>query len=403
MNLHSDMPTVYVKMLGDFSITIGEKQITDADSQSKKPWVLLKYLITFRNRNVMPDELIQLIWGDEESSNPSGALKTLMFRVRKLLDPLEYSGHDLIKQQRKTYVWNPLINTEVDTDVFEKLYHQIYSDEEPLSEEKKLELCLRALEIYKGDFLPRSNWDSWVIPISNYYHSLYLEIVYTTIGLLDKQDNQNMIAGICRRAIAIEPFDEDLHYTLIMALHKSGDHKGAVEHYTDTTDLFYKKFAITPSDHFRSLYPIIHDEKHDITQDMAEIQNILNADHDEAGALFCEYAVFKYVYQMTRRSLSRNGGTVFLCVITVTDSRGDQLRPLLLTRAVEALQYSIQVSLRRSDIYCRYSTCQFAILLSSTTGENAEMVAKRIEKRFRTEYTRKDLSVVCRVQGVPSK
>ncbi len=81
---------IYVNMLGGFSVTIGDKIIVDQNNQAKKPWSLLEYLITFRGRDIPVDELIDLFWKDEASNNPAGALKTLMFRVRKLLEPLGF-------------------------------------------------------------------------------------------------------------------------------------------------------------------------------------------------------------------------------------------------------------------------------------------------------------------------
>ena len=67
---------IYVNMLGEFSITIGSQTIMDRNNESKKPWSLLEYLITFRDRNIPVEELIDLFWKDEASNNPAGALKT---------------------------------------------------------------------------------------------------------------------------------------------------------------------------------------------------------------------------------------------------------------------------------------------------------------------------------------
>ena len=58
-----------------------------------------------------------------------------------------------------------------------------------LDESEALELCLEGLELYKGDFLPKSEYESWVIPISTYYHSLYQKLVYKTVELLTKRED----------------------------------------------------------------------------------------------------------------------------------------------------------------------------------------------------------------------
>ena len=98
-------PMIYVQTLGGFSIKTGDLQINDNRNQSKKPWALLEYLIVFQKKEISPAELIHIIWADETGSNPSGALKTLMFRSRKLLEPLGISPQKLLVQQRGTYAW----------------------------------------------------------------------------------------------------------------------------------------------------------------------------------------------------------------------------------------------------------------------------------------------------------
>ena len=154
---------VYVNTLGEFSLTIDGKNVNDRNHQSKKAWILLEYLLTFRNREVSPEELIELIWKDEDLANPNGALKTLMFRARKLLTDLDYPPQQLIMQQGGSYAWNRNLKTIVDADIFEDLVNKGIGTEGTC--EERLNACIQALDIYKGDFLPKSGYESWVIPI----------------------------------------------------------------------------------------------------------------------------------------------------------------------------------------------------------------------------------------------
>ena len=98
-------PTIYIHTLGGFSIEAGGKVINDSSNQSKKPWALLEYLAIFQKKDISPAELIQVIWPDDPGVNPAGALKTLMFRSRKLLEPLDIPPQKLLVQQRGTYAW----------------------------------------------------------------------------------------------------------------------------------------------------------------------------------------------------------------------------------------------------------------------------------------------------------
>ena len=78
---------VYIQMFGTFSLSAGDAQIDDNANRSLKVWLLLAYLIYHRNRVVTQEELVELLWGeDNDSANPLGALKTTLHRVRATLD-----------------------------------------------------------------------------------------------------------------------------------------------------------------------------------------------------------------------------------------------------------------------------------------------------------------------------
>ncbi len=67
---------------------------------------------------------------------------------------------------------------------------------------------------------------------------------------------------------------------------------------------------------------------------------------------------------------------------------------------MDELGSSIRNSLRRGDVYSRYSVSQYLMLLPTATYENGEMVLKRIIQNFKKEYSRKDLSITYSLQSV---
>ncbi len=129
-----------------------------------------------RNRSISQEELADLLWGEEErSSNPINALKTMFHRVRSLLNQLDSTaGHTLIIRQEGTYAWNQEIPFSLDTDDFEALCRKGASEED---EDRRLETDLQALALYGGDFLPKLSAEPWVVPISAYFHNLYIRTV----------------------------------------------------------------------------------------------------------------------------------------------------------------------------------------------------------------------------------
>lgn len=390
--------TATVQMLGGFHLTINGITISDRSNQAKKPWSILEYLITFHKREISSSELIDLIWSTKESANPSGALKTLMFRSRKLLEPLGLPTHQLIIQKNGTYAWNPDIELILDTDQFEDLCRR--SKDTALSDEQRLELLMQALNLYRGDFLPKSSWEAWALPISTFYHSMYLQAAHTAIELLFKQEDWTKIIGLCQQALAVEPFDEDFHYCLIYALYNNRQQNQALEHYQYMTNLFYNEFAITPSQRLKDLYKLIRNEEHGVTTDLSIIQESMQEERHNDGAYFCEFSVFRDIYQLEQRSIERTGDSVFLCLLTLLDENGNLPKMSVMTRAMNHLQTAVYSSLRRGDAYTRYSVSQYMIMLPTASYENGEMVMTRIVRNFKKAYTRKDLTITYSLQPI---
>lgn len=115
------MDALKIQMLGGFSLRLGERELQDTDTRSKKAWVLLAYLISHRDQAVPQRTLIDLLWGDEtDSANPENALRITMHRTRALLEQLcPETGRDMILRRRGGYQWNG--GGEVDSECFDTL------------------------------------------------------------------------------------------------------------------------------------------------------------------------------------------------------------------------------------------------------------------------------------------
>ena len=268
-----------------------------------------------------------------------------------------------------------------------------------MDEDEALNLCLEGLELYKGDFLPKSEYESWVIPISTYYHSLYQKLVYKTVELLTRKEDFSRITSICQTAVGIEPFDEEFHYHLVYSLYRDGHTSQAIEEYNHTLDLFYNEFSISPSDHFKDLYKSIRSKEQGINTNLDSIQETLK-EEASGGAFYCEYPVFHDLFQLERRAIERTGDSIYLCLLTIGDLDGRVPKTTVLNKAMEHLNHAIRDSLRCSDVYTRYSISQYIVLLPTVTMEKGEMVMKRILNNFRRLYSRKDLIVDYKLQPV---
>jgi hypothetical protein len=133
------------------------------------------------------------------------------------------------------------------------------------------------------------------------------------------------------------------------------------------------------------LYKQIIDETNDAQMDLSFIASRLQEDM-VPGAFYCEYALFKEIYRLMTRMMERSGQSAYLCLVSVTDKNGKQIvNTKKQNEAVGRLRTAIQFSLRRGDVFTRYSVSQYLILLSSINYENTEMVLRRITDNFKRD------------------
>ena len=76
---------IQISMLGRFTIMVDGVDLVAQLSKSKKGLSLLQYLILQEGMPVPNQQLYEVLWPSEASSNPESALKTLISRLRSIL------------------------------------------------------------------------------------------------------------------------------------------------------------------------------------------------------------------------------------------------------------------------------------------------------------------------------
>lgn len=374
-----------VRMLGEFSLRCGQQEINDGDNRSRKVWLLLAYMIYSHSRAISMNELVRLLWGDEESSsNPLNALKTMLHRVRSMLDQLGTGmGHTLIIRRDGSYAWNSQIPITLDIDDFEAFCKcGAQAEDDTL----RLDFYLKALALYQGDFLPKLGMEVWSVPLVAYYHNLYVQTVQDTLGLLEARNRPEDAADLCRKAVVLEPYSEALYRHLMRNLLAIGDHDGAVAVYEGMSELLFANFGVMPEDETRAIYRDAVRTVNDHTVSLGTVRDQLREPGVNQGALFCEYDFFKVLYHAEARAIARSGDAIHIGLLSITGERGQELSKRSLDRCMENLESLIRLNLRKGDIFSRCSVSQYILMLPHANYENSCMVCDRIVKTFFRQY-----------------
>lgn len=117
--------------------------------------------------------------------------------------------------------------------------------------------------------------------------------------------------------------------------------------------------------------------------DMKYISDQLKENAIVDGAYCQDYDTFLAIYRFLERGLNRTGLRVHLILMSLTDQHGAFVRLEERESLVGRLRESIRSSLRFSDIYTQYSSCQFLAMAVCATQENMDVITARIEQAFR--------------------
>ena len=386
-----------VNMLGGLSIQSGGAEINDSDNRSRKVWLLLAYMIYCRKRPVTQEELVRLLWDDGDNvTNPANALKTMFHRLRNMMCQLDaLRDRNIIIRKNGTYSWNPDLRFTLDTETFEALCRKGFACQD---DARQLKILRQALALYRGDFLPKLSSESWVNAVNTYYHGLYLQLVTRLVTLLEAQALWPEIEGICRAAVALDPYNEVLYQHLLRALLQQEKQQDAADIYQRMSDLLFDTFGVMPTEESKSLYREALSHSNEMATSIDLIRDQLREPIAATGAMVCQYDFFKIIYQAEARSVSRNGYASHLCLFSITGSDDQPLTKRSLEVCMENFQDLACASLRKGDVMSRCSVSQYIVLLSRANYENSRRVCDRVVRAFKKKYPHSPAILRCAVQ-----
>lgn len=117
-------------------------------------------------------------------------------------------------------------------------------------------------------------------------------------------------------------------------------------------------------------------------KDIRQVRKELLEQIKKPGAYCQDYETFKEIYRFLARGLIRNGQRACVILITVVDEAGGSPRLNEKDELMEQLGEDIGNTLRIGDVYARYTSNQYLLLVINAAKHQAELIAGRIRERF---------------------
>ena len=305
------MKKIKLQLFGRFCLQSDTGTLNEEMISSNQLLRLLAYMLIYRDKILTHQNLIEVFW-DNDSKNPKGALKNLVYRLRNTLKVL--GDEEFICTLSEAYQWNPEVKVETDYEQWQKLLTELRNTAD---ETRKEELCIRIVEGYNGNVTDRVANESWILSKVMGYQSQYLDTVKTLCGLLEQQKRWAEIEGYCNEAMKVDSLDEDIHCMYLRSLYGQNKYDLAMLHYEKVNKMFYESMGNYYPEKLRTEFQKLLAENSDIVSDVEDVHKELSAQGESKGAFVCDYQVFRQIYRMEARRLKRLGMAEYVMFLTL--------------------------------------------------------------------------------------
>ncbi len=380
---------LYINTLGAFDIKSNGNSILMQSRRTYKLYKLFEYFLTFRNRKLRPEFIIDNLLSESESDDPKNILRTQIFRLRKVIKSFigneDESKYMNLSFKNGYYCLEIGENIVIDIDEFEEFIRKGDIEREN-NIQNAIQYYEKAIEIYRGVYFSDNAYEVWLVPTRNYYQRLYQKTLLKLIELLKIHNNYEKIILLCERSLLIEPYNEFTHENLMEAMINLGQNKAALNHYDYAYKLLEKELDAKPSEQFTSFLGRIQNsnlKNNDI--DISSIKNKLDetAIH---GALHCDLAYFKMLYNLEKRKSTRKNDNNYLCIINYPSCEKDY----------DTWSTLLEKALRKGDVFSFWNENQILILLYNARENGINIIIDRLFNNIKkhTEINKDEVKIV---------
>jgi DNA-binding SARP family transcriptional activator len=214
------------------------------DSLRRKNRALLYYSAAQGGKSTR-EKLLSFFWPDHERSTAQPILRTMIHDLRKFLG-------EAIEVDDQNIALGP--GTSIDVQDFSRAVQSTLADVQKLTE---------ALSLYKGDFLDgfslsdSPQFDDWVSSERERYQLMAMHGLADLSHRHEAKRNYSAALEFARRALAFNPFQENVQRDVMRLLYLNGDRAGVIQEYEALRKLMDEELGVPPMPETRALYDSI--------------------------------------------------------------------------------------------------------------------------------------------------
>jgi DNA-binding SARP family transcriptional activator len=246
-----------VQMLGSFSITIEDQPIKLPASRGLS---LLKYLLLHHKQDTLREVLMEIFWPDSDPEASRNNLNVAMHSLRQALR--SFTDLAVIRFENGAYGLDTNLELWLDVEEFERCV----KEGQRLESQNQLDSALTEFEIavnlYRGDFLADTPYESWTVLDRERLRIAYLDILEHLSEIFFSQERYAASATLCQLILSRDLCREDAHCRLMQCYSRLGQVPLALRQYQICVEALRTELEVDPAPETRQLYERIRHHEH---------------------------------------------------------------------------------------------------------------------------------------------
>jgi LuxR family maltose regulon positive regulatory protein len=244
-----------IRALGPLSIAAGEVALTHAQWRSRRARRLFEYLLTQRFRWVPRDAVLEALWPESDPDRAHNNLRQTVHLLRAALEPAVAQpehAHYIVCRDEACRL-QPGEGYAYDVEDFERHLSQAEVARRAgqlAAAEKHL---AAAVSLYQGDFLTESLYEEFAVSEREELRERLLHAMRQLVDIHASARRWEEAIPLCRRALAMDPYDEEVCAHLLRAHLLLGHRHEALSAYHDYERMLVRELGVLPSARMRAL------------------------------------------------------------------------------------------------------------------------------------------------------
>lgn len=372
---------LFVHMMGDFYIELEQQKLELPGSIFSKTKNLFLLILFYGESGIEKRKAMELLYQneDDDESSQYGRFRVLIYRLKKYLLELGLMQENDSLHKNGILCWQPPdLDIHIDARIFET------AAKEALATQNE-ESFARACTYYQGEFLTELTSEPWVAQKQVYFQNLYAQCLRSHLRVLKADKNYEGMLEAASRAARLYPYEE-WYIGWMDALIEMERWKEAFQVSEELEQKLMDQMGLRPSAKVQERVQKINMQIRGSSKQLWEIRQDLEEKGNPQGGFYCNYSTFTWAYRYEIRKTARDGLSHYLLLCSLTETQEGNCwfqEGEALDAAMDHLRESITISLRRTDIYTRYSKNQYLLLMLQIKQEDCSQISQRIEQKFR--------------------